>query len=594
MADADIQAANRKKPSMPFATAERVRISYKGNEARETADEASMREINNLNERVAWKCKVRHAAMATLCFLFWALVFGVSYTQPHLYYSNQNQYFLHGLAQGGEGFLDEDWLANTADPTPVFSGLIAFTYRHLNESLFYLYYLLVLGVYFHASTGIFTTLSGGHPAKLTRLGFITLFVVLHSGSFRWASAHLLGVDYPWYLQAGVANQFILGAGLQPSVFGVLLVLSVDTFLRGRPLQAAIWASLAAVMHSTYLLSAAFLTLSYLFVLFREKRIRDAFFTGSLALALVSPVLIYNLAMFAPSSPQAFGEAQHLLAHLRIPHHANPERWFDSIAVAQIAWILLSLYLARGTRLFPILSLTFLLSLLLTLVQLGTGNDTLALLFPWRTSSILVPIATTVILARIVNSFSFRWECAIASVCIGILALVMLGGITINYFDLGYSTNIDEIELLEWVRANKSQGDNYLLPVEVPKLTSGRRGAASLNFTPPPKRSNQRQVISVDLQRFRLFTGAPIFVDFKSIPYKDVEVLEWYERVLWNQKLYERRDWDRAIVSELHERRITRVVAATDRDIHCDALELVHKDASYRVYRIRIPSTPEEP
>src|SRR6185312_9253739 len=102
-------------------------------------------------------------------------------------------------------------------------------------------------------------------------------------------------------------------------------------------------------------------------------------------------------------------------------------------------------------------------------------------------------------------------------------------------------------------------------------TSGKKGAASLNFTPPPRRDSQKQHISVDLQVFRLFTGAPIYIDFKSIPYKDVEVLQWHERVLWNHHLYEQRDWnDEQIKNALKRRNITHVVAATDRDVRCAA------------------------
>src|SRR5437016_5973332 len=82
-----------------------------------------------------------------LRFLFCTLVFGVAYTQAPLYYSNQNQYFLHGLAWGGFGHLDEDWLAATADPTPLFSGLVAVTYRYLHLAFFHLYFLLALGLY---------------------------------------------------------------------------------------------------------------------------------------------------------------------------------------------------------------------------------------------------------------------------------------------------------------------------------------------------------------------------------------------------------------------------------------------------------------
>ncbi|HEY7153892.1 MAG TPA: DUF6798 domain-containing protein [Gemmataceae bacterium] len=535
---------------------------------------------------------LRGGVKAVLSFLFWTLVFGVAYTQPPLYYSNQNQYFLHGLARGGDGFLDEDWLANTADPTPVFSALIAFTYRHLHESFFYLYYLFILGVYCHALAGIFAALSGRRPAPLTRLAFLVLVVVLHSALLRWSSCRLFGADYPWYFQAGVANQYILGAGLQPSVFGALLVLSVSTFLRDRPLLAATWAALAAVMHSTYLLSAALLTLAYLYLFCREKRLRMASFVGVWSLILVSPVLIYNLRTFAPSSAEAFAEAQHLLAHFRIPHHALVERWLDGIACAQIGGIVAAMYLVRGSRLFAILFVTFVLSLLLTLAQVATGNDTLALLFPWRMSSILVPIATAVLLTWLVNGVAawFRspellWDRTIRAVFAMLLAVLVAGGITINYYDLGYRTNDQEVALLEYIRDHKAAGETYLLPVEI--LKSDKRGAASLNFMPPPRRSKQGQVISVDLQRFRLFTGAPIYVDFKTIPYKDVEVLEWHERVEWNHKMYQDRDWDRReVAAELTRRHITHVIATIDRDIPCAALELVREAEGYRVYRVR--------
>jgi hypothetical protein len=554
-----------------------------------------MREVED-KERNAEKHFLPRGVRGSFAFLFCSLLFGLAYTQPPLYYSNQHQYFLHGLARGGLGFLNEDWLANTADPTPNFTALVAFTSRYLQSSLFYIYYILLLGIYLHALVAIFAHLSGGRPTVMTRLGFIVLVVALHSALLRWTSAQLFGVDYPWYFQAGVANQYILGAGLQPSVFGVLLVLSVSTFLQNRPLLAVTWSSLGAVMHSTYLLSAAFLTLSYLSLLCRDRRIREAVFVGSWALLLVSPVVVYNLRTFAPSAPETFAEAQHLLAHFRIPHHAQVDRWLDGIAWGQIGWIVAALWFVRGSRLFVILAATFVLSLMLTLVQLGTGNDTLALLFPWRSSAILVPIATAIILTRIVNrlaqrfpALSPRWTRGIEAIAVLILTVFLAGGITITYFGLGYRTNRQELHMLEYIRNTKADGNVYLLPVEVPKLTSGKRGAASLNFTPPPRRNTQKQNISVDLQQFRLFTGASIYIDFKSIPYKDIEVLEWHRRVLWNERLYRRRDWnDERIEDELRRRGITHVVAAADRDVRCAALRLVYADTHYRLYRLRLP------
>jgi hypothetical protein len=530
-----------------------------------------------------------------LRFLFWSLLFGIAYTQPRLYYSNQNQYFLHGLARGGLGFLKDDWLANTADPTPVFSALVAFTYRHLNESFFYLYYILILGIYFHALLDIFEHLSGGRATTRTRLGFIALLFLLHSALYRWGSAQLFGVDYPWYFQAGVANQYVLGAGLQPSVFGVFLVLSVADFLHDRPFLAVTWAVLAAGMHSTYLLCAASLTLAYLYLLLRDQRIREALLLGVWALLLVTPILVYIVRTFGPTSPEVFAEAQHLLAHFRIPHHAQANRWLDGIAWGQIVWILIAIHLVRGARLFIILSICFVIGLVLTLVQVGTGNDTLALLFPWRVASILVPIATAIILAwnvqRVAAWFSSTslWQKRIVPpACVALIALAVAGGAYISYFSLGYRTNTEELDLLEDIPDMTTTDSVFLLPVEVPKLTAASRGAASLNFTSPPERSTQDQNISVDLQQFRLFTGAPIYVDFKSVPYKDVEVLEWHERVLWAHQLYERRDWnDERIIRELRRRGITAVVTTTDRDIRCDALEPgFHSYEHYRIYHMR--------
>src|SRR4051794_22307341 len=99
-----------------------------------------------------------------LWFLFWSVVFGVSYTQAPLYYSNQNQYFVHGLASVGIGDLEHDWLANTEDPTPLFSGMVAFTAGYLHEWLFYLYYLLLFGLYFHSLYGLFCFLLPEPPS----------------------------------------------------------------------------------------------------------------------------------------------------------------------------------------------------------------------------------------------------------------------------------------------------------------------------------------------------------------------------------------------------------------------------------------------
>jgi hypothetical protein len=538
------------------------------------------------------KLMLRSRIQGVLAFLGWSIVFGVSYTQAPLYYSNQNQYFLHGLAEAGRGDLDHDWLANTKDPTPVFSAIVAFTAQRLHEWCFYLYYLLMLGLYFHSLVGVFTWLAPAGVSSPARLIFISLFVMMHAGMVRLASAQLFGVDYPWFLQAGVAGQYLLGFGLQPSVFGVFLFTSIAAFLRERPWRAVIWACLAAVLHATYMLSAALLTVSYMLLTYRERGLWRAVFVGVLALILVLPSVIYNLVTFAPTSPGEFAEAQHILAHIRIPHHAVVARWFDGIALGQILGIVLAIVLVRRTKLFVIMLMPFFGSVILTLVQLWTGNDTLALLFPWRTSALLMPLATTIILTKIVFTlrsvdFSPRFAKAAIILATSALGISFVVGVAIQHFALAYHTHDAELPLLEFVRKNHRPGDIYLVPVELPKPWTGAPGVFSSNFMPAPRKGNAGGFIAIDLQRFRLATGTPLYVDFKSIPYKDDEVLEWYRRVLWCTDLYARQtplglDLRAALTSN----GVTHVVAPATNAVRFAGLgPPVYRDEAYRIFSV---------
>jgi uncharacterized membrane protein len=529
------------------------------------------------------------AAKQTANFLVWSCVFAVAYAQAPLYYSNQNQYFLHGLARANQGFLQDDWLANTADPAPVFSLLVEMTARHLPEWTFHVYYALLQGVYWASLISLTTSGSQallGNDTRL-RLAFAALLLLIHSAFLRWASYRVFGWDYACYFQGWLAAQYVLGPVLQPSTFGVLLVLAVALFVHDRPFAAVSSAALGATFHSTYLLSAAFLTLAFMMALLRDGKRRQAMWLGLWSLLLVTPVVIYALVTFRPTDADAFAEAQHILVHVRIPHHCIPELWCNGITLGQVAWMLLALYLVRGTGLFGVLGLVLLLSVGLTLLQVATGSDGLALLFPWRTSVILIPLATAVIVSRLVLAgaswFNRPWA-GIASGAV-VIGLFLAGG-ALMWFEQGFQTNDRELPLMKHVRENAAAGDLYLLPVDVPNLKATVRGSLSSDFKPLAAKKDNPGLIPFDLQRFRLHARAPIFVDFKAIPYKDMEVLEWHRRARWNQQVYKERDWNRAgTLRALKREGITHVIATKDRDIVCDALEAVYEDADYRIYRV---------
>lgn len=514
-----------------------------------------------------------------------AVAFAIAYTQAPLFYSNQNQYLLHGLAAGGHGHLSHDWLANTKDPTPVFSALVAAGYRYLGLWSIQAAYFLVLVGYFLSVRWLVASLPGVPDTRTFRLAFAALVTAAHAAILRVASVELTGVDYPWYLQCGVANQYILGPGLQPSVFGTLLLAALAAFADGRTLLAGALAGLTCAFHFTYVLPTAILTAGFVVVTVRPggEGGSSAFKMLLAICAGAVPAAAYALFTFGSPNPHTFAESQRILAEIRLPHHAEIERWFALPDALQLTWIGLGLVHLRRSPLVVVLLIAAVAGVALTLLQYATGGHTFALLFPWRISAVLVPVATAVILARVAAHLpDSRPVSLIAGICIVGLAA---GGAWIMATGIGYGTDEAEEELLEYVRAHAGPNDVYLLPVNIPAVGTGR-GTASTTFTPPPRPKPGTNLIPVDLQRFRLMTGAAIYVDFKSVPYRDTDVIEWLHRMRRCEAWY-LGDWTTlGRAQELRDARITHVIAPASRPIEADWLRRLHSDDAYILYGIQ--------
>ena len=493
----------------------------------------------------------------------WVLIFTLVYAQAPLFTSNQNQYFLHGLAKAGYGFLSNDWLANTIDPTPVFSWLVEHTYQILNsEIVFYLYYGVLLGIYLFNVFGIADILFNLRASKTKTIAFLAVFMGIHSAALHFVLTAAFNTND--FLEGGVAGQRILGPVFQPSTFGVLLILSIFLFLKGRVYLAVMAATLASIIHPTYLLSAGVLTAAYMWIVFREeKSVGKMLAIGFLAFILVIPILGYVFFLYSFTPAETTARARDILVNFRIPHHAIISEWWGGNVIGKVAIVVLALVIIRRTKLCIILLSCFSVASLLTLLQLIVQSDVLALIFPWRISTFIVPLSTSIIAAILV---SIIVDCLvnksrIADQVITILSLVVIGfliliGITRFSLDLERKQFSNERAMMAFVEETKNLGDVYLVPVK--------------------------------MQDFRLVTGAPIYIDFKSIPYKDTDVLEWYRRQRLAGKFYRTKDCE--LLEELaKEDGITHVVLPhNDPAQDCSNLLEVYQDGSYGVYMIEHP------
>jgi len=321
-------------------------------------------------------------------------------------------------------------------------------------------------------------------------------------------------------------------------------------------------------------------------LVRDGRRGRALAAGLFALAVVLPAIAYNLRTFLPEDEAQLREAQHVLADVRIPHHTVVAHWLDPVAVGQLAVMAAGLVVLRRTRLFLPLAVPTIASAVLSVVQVMSQSDALALLFPWRFSVLLMPVAVAVLLAKVAGIVSrLADDPGLTWASLGVAGLLAAGGVWVTASGRGYQVNEAEGPLLGHVREHVQPGEVYLLPVKFATLKKETPASQSKTFVPPVRTGQVG--IPVDLQRFRLATGVPIYVDYKAVPYAPPEVLEWLRRVDNSARWYQERDWDRSgVIDEVITAGVTHIVAAADKDVRSTKLELVYSDESYRLYRIK--------
>jgi hypothetical protein len=268
--------------------------------------------------------------------------------------------------------------------------------------------------------------------------------------------------------------------------------------------------------------------------------------------------------FGNTPKETTARAQDILVNFRIPHHALISWWWDATAMVKILLVTVALYLVRKSRLFIIMLMLSLIAAALTLLQVILKSNMLALLFPWRISIILVPLATAILLAELITALfkhlrlfrqrHFQNLLAISSLVL-IASVVLVGSIRFT-LDLQRKASAAERPLEAYVAAHHASGQVYLTPVK--------------------------------LQDFRLETGSPVYIEFKSIPYRDANVLEWYRRIQLADRFY--KDGDCKLLNEMASQGgVTHIIMENgDPGQNCPNLLPLYKDAYYSLYSFQSP------
>jgi hypothetical protein len=215
----------------------------------------------------------------------------------------------------------------------------------------------------------------------------------------------------------------------------------------------------------------------------------------------------------------------------------------------------------AVKLFHIILWPSIIVLILTVIQFLSQDIVLALLFPWRLSTWLVPLSVSTIVGwAVFQSFERFRLTGYASwiIALSAIAAIIFAAFGIAKFKLSWSQKqaLTERPMMAHVEANRRSGETYLIPLK--------------------------------MQDFRLETGAPAYIEFKSIPYKDVDVLEWRRRVDLVRDFYNRHRCKK-IPDLLAVEGITHLVLPKGHPARqCNQIEKVYKDQYYGVYKILIP------
>tara|TARA_B100001093_G_scaffold186766_1_gene179355 strand:- start:1910 stop:3388 length:1479 start_codon:yes stop_codon:yes gene_type:complete len=405
-------------------------------------------------------------------------------------YKGNAAHLIHSIKFFDDNKLQNDWIANQDHHLPLFAYFNYLLIKIFSSKVIYLIHALLLGV---CSLSLFLISKNLFPKLKIRglyliwFAFFTIF--FHENSFF----------------SGVAGQSVIDAGYQPASYGVFFFVGVYFFLKGKDLLSILFICLAASFHPTYVLHSGFLVLGILFSYLMSKKYSNLFKIIFTYICLILPITIYIIINFIFINKE-ITEIGKIIMYERISHHANIHQWLSYKDIIFLLVYFISLFLIRNNKRFFILFLVLgLCSISLSVVQYFLDNKSLALAFPWRSSVFIAPLSLSVIISFLVSKIN------VPTKKLNVFAYTLI--IITTFFFIVKShylknLNLDFNEKLKLTNSIKEQPNSI-----------------------------ERILIPTNLDYVRMYSGFPIFVDWKHHAFRYDQIIHWKERLDLTNNFY---------------------------------------------------------
>lgn len=473
-----------------------------------------------------------------------------------LYTGTQRYQYIFGRAAAGMGQLASDSFANTKNPWLLFQYIVQFTTEYLGNPFFYLFQFIMVFIYLFSLVGI-----ADHFFKIRRdwrVFFIFLAFYLSSYALYWPD--LLG----HHIYAGVANMYMPLDIFIPNSFAALLFLSIYLFFKEKYTASILSILIACYIHPSYLIVGAALVAGYMLVMFLDgKKYKEIILFGGLTFLLILPVVAFYYSINLDATAEQVKQATNITAGIVLPIHTHVEVWWDKYAFIKLLIVIGALIAARKTRLFYIMLVGFAVVAVPTIVLAIRPSNTIGALMLWRPAVVVVPLATTSLIASWVShtyadnqaEITKRWKWVMVALT-ALALLTMAEGAEFQVEKIERLKNRRNMPVILFIKEDLQPGDQYLIPPD-----------------------------SMLASSFRVETDAPAVAVRQQHPWGALDALEWYERIQLVDKFYAAKEAARCklLPGLVDAYKITNIIMEKPDNLNCPGWEPVFKDDQYIIY-----------